>query len=156
MILSLVKRSPYIHIYNKTGELYMSRWWLLKERSWLPYAARVHFIALPDDDRHHHDHPYDYRSIILKGCYAERLLSGALTVVGKGQTVAHPAEHFHKIERISLGGVVTLFIYRYKKVNNPWGFLTVNKAGSVVKQHWTKYLPTDSYPAQYLKKRGQK
>jgi len=117
-------RRPYFHLKRPNGEVYMHRWWARKEPDahWTGIAARLHHIALPDDDRDLHDHPYDYRTIILKGWYIEETLNG--TVLHKaGSTVAHPATHYHSIREVSPGGVWTLFIYRYKRPNNRWGFL---------------------------------
>ena len=139
VLLSLAKRTPYCHLYNEDGSLYMGRWWLLKERSWFPYAVRVHHIATADDVQDYHDHPYDYRTIILSGWYVETLPNFIFYRMTPGRTVAHRAEHFHHISKVAPEGVFTLFIYRPTRKHNSWGFLTVDGNGGVVKKGWKEY-----------------
>lgn len=110
------------------GALYMRRWWLFNRydqprarwREWLP-SVRLHLILKPDSDRHMHDHPWNARSIILRGHYFERRegdpwlqprLPGTTTRLLFGQ--------FHRIAAVSRSGVWTLFItWRYR---GTWGF----------------------------------
>jgi len=139
MLVAYARRDPYTHIYDKDGSLYMGRWWVLRERAWLPWAARAHFIAREDRDRDKHDHPYDYRTIPFCGGYWWENLFGGRFWLGEGQTTRHPAEHFHKIVEVSDGGVWTLFIYRHRRQSNPWGFLVAD-GDRVVKVPWREYL----------------
>lgn len=55
--------------HAKDGSLYMGRYTLF-ETKWL--SARVHNIATPDLDRHFHDHPWNFVSLVLRGGYVER------------------------------------------------------------------------------------
>ena len=132
------QRTPYLHISR-----YMNRWWLI------PYnrfgiAARIHQILRSDEDRHLHDHPWWYISVVLRGGYWEitlprgdaepnrmRLLHGVWR--GPGSIAFRRASHFHKIKlpgrddtgsSIGIGVDVscwTLFITGPK--SQDWGFL---------------------------------
>lgn len=65
-------RTPYFHIYGKDGSLYMARYWLVKPSWWtLGCGARIHAIARPDRERHLHDHPWPFVTVILRGGYIE-------------------------------------------------------------------------------------
>jgi hypothetical protein len=140
LIVAFARRRIYQHIYDASGALYMGRWWVLREHRWFPYAIRLHHIAREDRDRDLHDHPYDYRTIILKGFYVWVGLPGRAHVLIEGDTDRHGAEHFHKITQVSEGGVWTLFIYRCRSKSNPWGFLTLNGHGAIRKVPWRDYL----------------
>lgn len=112
---------------------YMNRYWLINpynrttrkpKYSWLPFSARVHHILREDIGRHHHDHPWNARTMILRGWYIERRLH----VEGErnhfrstGDTASVLFGQYHTIDLVSPGGVWTLFIMgRYR---GRWGFL---------------------------------
>lgn len=68
-------RHPIKHL-----EGYMNRWWVFRLGRWgadpdgepFPFiGARLHEILRSDDDRHLHDHPFAYITLILKGGYVE-------------------------------------------------------------------------------------
>lgn len=111
----------------------------------LPLGA-LHRIALPDRDRDHHDHPWNARTIILKGWYLERRLETSLQgwEVERhyrrtaGDTAAIRFGEYHSIDKLSSREEVwTLFItWKYQ---GTWGFL-VN--GSKVP--YKKYLNLES------------
>ena len=81
-LIRRAQRTPYTHIHGPDGSIYMGRWWLFnpypaksdgrkrKWADWLP-SARIHHIMRPDSDRHLHDHPWNARTIVLGGWYAE-------------------------------------------------------------------------------------
>jgi hypothetical protein len=71
-IVWLAKFSPYFHLKNKDGSPYMDRYWVIFPR-WITggWGVRVHVIRSSDDDRALHDHPWDFKSIILKDGYWE-------------------------------------------------------------------------------------
>lgn len=57
-------------IRNTRGELYLRRWIIFE----CPlFGIYLHNILLPDDDRHLHDHPWPFASIVLRGYYIEEL-----------------------------------------------------------------------------------
>lgn len=159
-IMRVAHRRPYRHITSADGEdVYMYRFWLFnpypenssgqnKRGIWefLP-SIRLHHIMRPDSDRHLHDHPWNARTIILRGWYDEIRESGTyygdffpLHVDGgwmfyrsKGDTASLRFNEFHRIARVSDGGVVTLFFtWRY---HGTWGFKVDG-----VKVPWRTYL----------------
>lgn len=74
--------------------LYMRRWRLGPD--WLP-GLRVHHIALSDQDRELHDHPFDFVSFIVSGGYIEHTPQGRF-VRKPGDFVVRRAEDTHRIE----------------------------------------------------------
>lgn len=140
-------RTPYSDIV-KGGDLYMKRYWLFnaypdtgasgadRKRWQFPISIRIHHIVLPDQDRDMHDHPWNARTIILRGDYTElRLVDGLEKQFMRlrGDTATLSFGEFHRITDISTGGVWTIFItgpYR-----GTWGFLV-----NGVKVQWRKYL----------------
>ncbi len=145
----LIRRAqlaPYTHLDG-----YMDRFWLFNAYDkkngvevtpirWLP-SVRVHHILRKDLDRHHHDHPWDARTIILDGWYRETRLEedyfGDLDNYvydrARGDTAQVLYGQYHTITEVSEGGVWTMFItYGYR---GTWGFLVDG-----VKVQWREYL----------------
>lgn len=143
-------KTPFTHLPG-----YMNRYWLFNAYdskdgkpatpiSWLP-SIRVHHILRPDEDRHLHDHPWDARTIILKGGYVEEKLC-AYGVAADGQfyertapSIRLPGDttpirfgEFHSIMTVPEAGAWTMFItFRYRGV---WGFLVDGR-----KVPWREY-----------------
>ena len=126
------QKTPYVHIDG-----YMNRYWLFngytkdaegqmhKPFEWLP-SVRVHHILRKDFDRVPHDHPWDARTIILKGWYSElRCLQPDQTIAltrwrYPGDTAALKFNEYHTVTGVSPGGVWTLFLtWKYQ---GTWGF----------------------------------
>lgn len=142
------QRTPYTHLPG-----YMERFWLFNPYckangrevspiSWLP-SVRVHHILRKDQDRHMHDHPWDARTVILRGWYVEnRVLSGRCNscegCVGtylrdKGDTAAVNFGQYHTITDVPSEGVWTMFItFSYR---GTWGFEVDG-----VKVPWREYM----------------
>jgi hypothetical protein len=131
-IIRRAQRNPYFHIND-----YMDRWWLLPRfclgvdengnlfpKWWMPFGIRIHHIKR-EDERVLHDHPFDYRTIIMRGWYDEQDIFGYSNIRGAGQTVKARAQHFHRIATMPKAGVWTLFIIG-KKINR-WGFIVGGK-----------------------------
>jgi hypothetical protein len=57
-------------IRSKAGELHFKRWRII-ETPW--FNIYIHKICQSDKDKDPHDHPWNYRTIILKGAYKEML-----------------------------------------------------------------------------------
>lgn len=146
-LIARAQRTPYTHITGPDGSLYMGRWWLFNPyppmsdgggdrrglRAMLP-SARIHHICRPDSDRHRHSHPWTAaRTIPLRGWYIEELPDGTERVRRRGDTGLLRHEDFHRIDRVSAGGVWTLFI-TYRKAGT-WYFDVDG-----VKVPWRKYL----------------
>lgn len=137
-LIRQAQKRPYIHIGD-----YMHRWWLVPERRWLPLAIRVHHIRLPDADPYLHDHPYNWRTIVLRGWYVEEDVFGQWHVRLECGTRAASAETLHRINNVSSGGVWTLFILLGKR-RNRWGFMVGNPARKI---HWEDYQSTNNREA---------
>lgn len=149
-LIKRAQRTPYMHILSPDGDTtYMWRWWLLNPYarktgeprwSWLPFSLRIHHIARPDYDEHPHDHPWNARTIILKGWYTEeRLFQGHISswmapfIRTPGNTAKLTHGEYHSIKEVGPNGAVTLFItWKYQ---GPWGYLVDG-----VKIPWRKYL----------------
>lgn len=153
-LIERAKRTPYFDLPG-----YMERNWLFNgyhfdlkdEKSrherrikWLP-SVRIHHILRADTARHPHDHPWDARTIILKGGYDEQRMVGwkpseagtwvpDMQVIARcrGDTAALKYGEYHSIDRVSHGGVYTMFItWDYM---GTWGFLVDG-----VKIPWREY-----------------
>lgn len=132
-LVERAKRTPYLHLDG-----YMMRWWLFnpydpKTRAvrwpWLP-SIRIHHILRADDDRHFHDHPWNARTVILRGWYLE----GKESVPGVPNPEENPTwrymlpgttapilfNTYHRISQVSEGGVFTMFITG--PYMGDWGF----------------------------------
>ena len=155
-------------------QMYMGRWWLFNPYSrqthkpalwWCPRSFRIHHIMRPDEDRDLHDHPWNARTIILRGWYTEQRPAGAewkkavlAGMVSKpaqkwvdwvmndacewikrdqGDTASLNHGEYHRIAQVSPGGVITLFIT--SKWRGDWGFLV-----NGVKVPWRTYTGTDN------------
>lgn len=139
-IIRRAQRTPYHHIPG-----YMERFWVFNSWeskryvSWLP-SMRVHHILREDLDRHPHDHPWPWRTIILRGWYWEHrlkifdLLLFSVHFRPTGTTAGGSAGTFHRISRVSPGGVWTLFLTWGKP--QPWGFYVDGKK-----------VPSKEYPS---------
>jgi hypothetical protein len=132
-LIERAQRHIYSHIYHD-GHLYMGRWWLFNpygkgpsgevlppKWTWLP-SVRLHHIASHDTGRHLHDHPWNARTIILKGWYLERLVDGSCHMRERGYTGRLLFGQYHSVDMICLpGGAWTLF-FTWKYAGT-WGFL---------------------------------
>lgn len=139
LVLRLLERSfktPYFHLSG-----YMNRWWIFNaydpstkstKFKWLP-SIRFHHILREDHDRHMHDHPWNARTIILRGWYLEEKEDGFSYIRKSGYTGRINFGEFHNIKKVSEGGVLTMFItYKYC---GTWGFKVDGK-----KIHYYEYL----------------
>lgn len=169
-LIQRAQRTPYTHITSADGSsLYMGRWWLfnpygrgaLGEQTparwpWLP-SVRIHHICRADQDRDLHDHPWNARTIILRGWYREErhfdtlpctdwqhinhhLIRDGDEFYTLGRNAGYTGRllfgQYHRISEVSPGGVWTLFITgRYR---GTWGFKVNGK-----KVPWRTYLGLD-------------
>src|SRR5208282_805597 len=62
----MAPENVYFHL-----EGYMERWWIRRPKEGRKWTCRLHHILRSDEDRHLHDHPWPYVTIILKGGYWE-------------------------------------------------------------------------------------
>ena len=174
-LIARAKLTPYQHIMSADGtEMYMGRWWLFNPYSrethkpalwWCPWSFRIHHIMREDVDRDLHDHPWNARTIILRGWYTEQrqpsnqwkrnALAGMVSKPDpkwvdwimceacewmrrdQGDTAQLLHGEYHRIDQVSPGGVITLFIT--SKWRGDWGFLV-----NGVKVPWRTYTGTDN------------
>lgn len=143
-LIRYAKKTPYMHLPSDSDPSYMERYWVFnpydrvtnKPRfGWIfPWSIRVHHIKREDSDRHLHTHPWNARTIILKGWYIETRDTSPYPIWRQpGDTATLGTHDLHKITEVSEGGVFTLFI------SGPWmqvwGFLV---DGKIVP--WKTYL----------------
>jgi hypothetical protein len=133
--------------------------WLIARAQRTPYLH----IMRHDEDRDLHDHPWNARTVILRGSYTEERLEpagiadiakpGPLTLMwveelddlfkvsmktrNPGDTARLNHGEYHRIDQISTGGVYTLFIT--SKWRGDWGFLV-----NGVKVPWRTYTGCDN------------
>lgn len=168
-LIDRAERTRYTNITSKDGSsVYMERGWVFnpygKDASGDPTPARwprlpsvrVHHICRPDSDRHMHDHPWNARTVVLRGWYEEeRRLSAVPVGVSyfptftdeglvragfrreRGYTGRLLFGEFHRIRRVPDEGVWTLFFTWDKQ--GTWGFLVDG-----AKVPWRKYLGLES------------
>lgn len=168
-LIRRAQRTPYTHITSASGDdIYMGRWWLFNpygrdadgEQSparwpWLP-SVRIHHIRRPDQDRDLHDHPWNARTIVLRGWYEEERYSKNFQyphqrerasdfwqklmtrheIRTRGYTGRLLFGQYHRISAVSDDGVWTLFITGRKR--GTWGFDVNGK-----KVPWRTYLGLD-------------
>lgn len=142
-LISKAKKTPYNNIV-KDGSTYMERYWLFNpyesvngeqkgaKYSWWPWSIRIHWIRRADVDRHMHDHPWNARTVILKGWYIEeRLICDACELFPDGYEVEYWRREgdtarldfgeYHYITEVPEDGVWTLFITG--PYQGTWGFM---------------------------------
>lgn len=132
-LIARAKLTPYSDLPD-----YMERWWVFNDYDspkfikWLP-SYRIHHILREDYAPDPHSHPWNARTIILKGNYIEKRLKLDSPLLltkdyeyytynrNAGNTATLTYDDYHNIVKVSAGGVWTLFI-TYKK-KDKWGFL---------------------------------
>jgi len=152
-IIEYAAKTKYFDLHG-----YMERDWLLNpfdtvngehvEADRRLPSIRVHRILRADLARHPHDHPWDARTIILKGWYKEIRKSGFIhkdpiefTRVA-GETATLKYGEYHHISEVSPGGVWTMFIMG--PYQGGWGFLVDG-----VKVPWREYEKRFPHPEEH-------
>ncbi len=118
-----------LHIKGRSDEeIYLSRYWLLGNRE-SRWALMLHKMHRADDHACHHDHPWPFWTLILKGGYEEEITvySEVLTQTfwqfnSPGQLLYREAEHTHRISGLPTGSCWTL-VLRFRRERS-WGFFT--------------------------------
>lgn len=128
--------NPYSHIIH-SNKVYMFRYWILG-RNITSVRIRLHRIMKPDTARDMHSHPFNFRTIILRGWYVQELPGRywpsqkndvrVVKMSAGDQARARyreggPTSDFHRITQVSPGGCWTLFIMWGGK-RHDWGFMT--------------------------------
>lgn len=116
-------------ITNKAGdELYLRRTHILprKDRDstrGFPFAIKLHRICRSDLDRHTHNHPFGFVTIILKGGYTETLNRNGKTThrwYTPGSVLRRTTKDFHRLTLLPNQETWTLVFFGRKKQS--WGF----------------------------------
>lgn len=134
-LMERAMRTPYEHLDG-----YMLRWWLVESPPrWSPLdrRARIHEI-LREDQGDPHNHPWSFRTLILRGWYIEQREGQPGILRRAGTTARLKHDEFHKITMVAKG-TVTLCIIGPKVAS--WGFRT--PAGFVP---WREYCAADPTP----------
>ena len=105
-------------IKSKEGKLHFQRWRLL-QTPW--FAVYIHRIFKHDEDKHCHDHPWSFVSVILSGGYAV----GVPNTLGRRVYFAPDASYnkstsFHKLARLYRVPTTTLVFTGPR--NREWGY----------------------------------
>lgn len=104
-------------------------------------ALFLHNIRRSDNDRHLHDHPWDFTTRILAGGYMEQLSSDMpkwypseagqyvtqWRVLQRGDTASNPAEHSHKVHLFHDSDgkpISTWTLVKAGAARRIWGFIT--------------------------------
>ena len=146
---------------NLTGDVYLARYYVWPaarddesrdiDQPWRPRIL-LHHIAMKDEDRHMHDHPWSFLSFVLQGSYYEERPHptfgwprrfGALR---RERSLAfRPASSLHRVQSIRVGGVWTVLLCGQRQ--REWGYLT--ETGWV---RWDRYwgLDKDGKPQEDL------
>lgn len=127
-------RTPYRHILIDKGLIvvvedwhgyqlrmpprchwYMRRYWLFRLG---PLQARLHHILAEDPGRNLHNHPWPFRTFILRGWYVENRHQPYIRRAG--ETYRMGPNEYHRISDLAPDGAWTLFVTFGKRA--PWGF----------------------------------
>lgn len=154
-LIRYAMRTPYCRLPSNDDPSYMARYWVFNPYNrvtnkprwgWLcPVSIRVHHIKREDTHRHLHDHPWNARTIILKGWYVEKRESALpgrefdFQIKRAGATQALRFGEYHSIVEVYEGGTWTLFFSG--KWQGVWGFKVIGG-----KIPWRKYLGIEDAP----------
>jgi len=86
-------------------------------------SLRLHHIRRPDRGRHHHDHPFDFVSVLLTGGYVEERNPWDVVRAARlpGSVAFRRAEDLHTISAV-LPGTWTFVVAGPRR--REWGFAT--------------------------------
>lgn len=113
-------------IISKDGIVHFRRYRVLST-PW--FNIYIHNILQSDRDEDMHDHPFDFKSVILKGSYTEKFCRAPnfdqveTCTYYPGDVVEHKAEDCHKITLNSLFQSVWTLVFTSGR-NREWGYLT--------------------------------
>lgn len=142
-LIERAKRTPYTHLANAAGDVYMERYWLIPFPGaeggdavrlgwfgrWLQrrgIAARVHCIRRSDRGRHPHGHPWTFISLVLKGRYLELRFDARGNYIrnvhrSTGGIALRRPNDYHYVKLPREEPAWTLFITGPKR--QTWGFI---------------------------------
>ncbi len=125
-------KNPFLRleIKNKKGEVYFRRYGI--KTPW--FGIYLHYIYKADEEKHMHDHPWDYVSIMLKGSYCEQMPKTIdkpweFENIFPGEIHRNKAEHTHRLAKLCVNNipsyeytppVITLFLTGRER--RMWGY----------------------------------
>lgn len=135
MFLKLLRKLFLVkEIKSKAGEVHFQRYRLFQSRL---FAIYLHYIAKSDEDKHPHNHPWSFTSIILKGGYIEKVWQNGLfqklqedegffvnkyiRTLFKDFAATRYARDYHQIELLS---PTWTLVFTGSRINDNWGYLT--------------------------------
>lgn len=107
-------------IKSRTGKLHFRRWRLLQTPV---FALYVHQIFLSDEDKHCHNHPWNFASFILAGGYTEENPSGNRKTFNRFDLNIKRAAEYHKL---TLARPTTSLVFTYGRAQ-AWGYCVDGK-----------------------------
>lgn len=143
-LIRRAKRRPYSNILGPDGSVYMERYWLFNpfpspggpDKRHFPFSIQLHRIMVPDQDRHQHDHPWNFRTLIMRGSYVEER-GDEVFFRRQGSTASINFGQYHRVASVTVNGCWTMFITG--AYQGSWGFLVDG-----AKVHYRKYLGLDT------------
>lgn len=134
-MLKTIKRWLGYHGNRQIGT-YIDRWYIVPPQWKLPICVRLQHIKRADKERVPHNHPYAFKSIVVKGWYDEQqvvdhypgecgnhLFRNRHVHHGRFKLFVIAKERFHRIVRVSSGGVWTLIWHPRNVTQEGWGYL---------------------------------
>jgi hypothetical protein len=122
-LLQILRRLFLVkEIVSREGLVHFQRWRLL-QTPW--FAIYIHKVARSDEEIHSHDHPWAFRTFVLRGGYREVVHNERGIVVQTlrpGNTAYHPATDFHKITL--LDGPTWTLVFTGARSHPVWGYKT--------------------------------
>lgn len=128
-LIQKVKALVALHRNRNIGE-YMDRWYIVPPEWNLPFCIRLHHIKRIDT-RIHHNHPYEFKSVVVRGWYVEEQVVSPLGVAPEVREVLHlpwrlcliKRQRYHRIVDMPTAGVWTIIIHPRKPKEYHWGYL---------------------------------
>jgi len=136
-------------IKSKEGDLHFKRFCYFSCK-W--FGIYKHIIVKPDEDKHDHDHPWDFLSIVLEGSYAD-MVNGWWNEHRKPLSIKfNKAEYHHKLMAVQgpKNRCVTLVITGPRR--REWGYVT-NKGKYDYKDGSVTWVDNKEY--RRMKKGGE-
>lgn len=140
-LLDWIARRGGRRMIMRDGKPYLERFYIFHSKR---LAVMIHKFYASDPDEPH-DHPWNWASYVLRGCYTEHSVDGTKIYRHPGSFIYRKAGEFHRVEVDDYwakptsdgpGGFTTTLFFTGKRRRN-WGFLRGDK-----------WLPAEGYDRQ--------
>lgn len=108
-------------IVSKEGVLHFKRFAIIECSLFNIY---IHRIYHEDEEKHMHDHPWDYVSVLLRGKFIEKTVNGHSGWIRPISVIKRKAEDFHKIQALGIGCSHLTTLFFTGKRRREWGYDT--------------------------------